>query len=158
MTTQSQTIEIIEATPKHADSVADLVLALLVELEPHARETLSQQGLPATTRTLLSDGQIIALLAFDKHTPIGVLTLHACAAIYAGGVFGEISELYVAPAYRSQALGQQLIDAAMAKARVLGWKRLEVGSPPADAWPRSVRFYESNGFRASGTRLARHIV
>lgn len=76
-----------------------------------------------------------------------------CAAIYAGGVFGEISELYVRPEYRSSEIGGLLLSSALEKARELKWKRLEVGSPPPNENPRTIKFYEKKGFKCTGSRL-----
>ncbi len=44
---------------------------------------------------------------------IGVITLHECAAIYAGGIFGEISELYVKPEFSSLKVGELLLASAI---------------------------------------------
>ena len=48
---------------------------------------------------------------------VGVVTLNECAAIYSGGRFGEISELYVVPDYRSKGVGAMLMEAAVALGR-----------------------------------------
>ena len=43
---------------------------------------------------------------------VGVLTLNECAAIYTGGKFGEIPELYVELNLRSAGIGPMLLEAA----------------------------------------------
>ncbi len=88
---------------------------------------------------------------------MGVITLHECAAIYAGGVFGEISELYVTPAFRSQGVAAALLLEAQAEGVARGWKRLEVGAPTQPKWHRTLAFYETQGFLETGPRLRRLI-
>ncbi|WP_432470375.1 GNAT family N-acetyltransferase [Amphritea sp. HPY] len=109
------------------------------------------------TQTLLSSSKIWAFLARHDEQTVGGITLHECAAIYAGGVFGEISELYVKPQYRSSEIGSLLLKAAIAKGRQLGWKRFEVGSPPSAESPGTIKFYEEKGFVCTGSRLRRLI-
>lgn len=148
-------IQTEEATIEQVEMVASLVKALLIELEPEAESELQQMDMVQIASALFRKGKLFAILAKDGERAVGVLTLHECASIYAGGLFGEISELYVLPAYRSKQVGQILLDAAVAKAKNMSWKRLEVGSPPPEQWPRTVKFYESNQFEATGTRLRR---
>ena len=151
------TIKTKEVTIEQASTVASLVKALLVELEPDAESEINKIDMTQIASDLFRKGKLFAILAKDGQLPVGVLTLHECAAIYAGGLFGEISELYVLPEYRSKKVGQMLLDAAEQKAKTVGWKRLEVGSPPPEEWPRTVKFYENNQFDATGTRLRRII-
>lgn len=153
----SNHIAIEEVTVTAAETVAALVKKLLIELEPEEEEGINRMDLVQITTDLMNAGKVFALLAKDGVAPVGVLTLHECAAIYAGGIFGEISELYVDPAYRSKQVGQMLLDAAEKKGSAMGWVRLEVGSPPPQDWPRTVGFYEKNQFVATGTRLRRLI-
>ncbi len=108
-----------------------------------------------TTRKLLAAGDIAALLLLVDERPAGVVTLNQCAAIYAGGRFGEICELYVGPDDRSAGLGQRLVEAAVDYAREAGWTRLEVGAPPQPEWQRTTDFYLANGFTLVGPRLRR---
>lgn len=146
-------IHIIEAAENDAKIVAVLIAELLTELEPEAEKDIKQMGLAQIAASLLAQEKIWVLLAKQDEQCIGVVTLHECAAIYAGGVFGEISELYVKPKYRSAKVGEQLILAAKQKAKARHWKRLEVGTPPAEGHARTVRFYEAQGFMATGIRM-----
>ena len=148
-----QNIQVIEVFEQHSKQVADLVTELLLELEPDEADKLQTMRLDQLTRSLLRSSKIRAFIAVHENTSIGVITLHECAAIYAGGVFGEISEFYVKPEYRCEKVGELLLSAAMDKGRELAWKRLEVGSPPAEASGRAIKFYESKGFECTGSRL-----
>ena len=150
-----ESVVVLEAKSEHTGAVASLVERLLIELEPEAQDEIRRLGVPSVAERLLNSGKIIAFLALVDGAPAGVATLHECAAIYAGGIFGEISELYVAPEFRSRRIGQQLLDAISRKAEELGWNRIEVGSPPPDEWQRTLQFYEKNGFVSTGTRLRR---
>lgn len=84
---------------------------------------------------------------------VGVLTLNECASISAGGKFGEITEMYVQSAFRSQGIGASLIRAALEFGRLREWTRLEVGAPPDPPWARSSAFHRRNGFKDWGPRL-----
>ena len=146
-------IEIVEASKDDVIEVTDLVAALLLELEPESKEEIVGMPLASIALSLFDARKIFAFLAIDGGTPIGVITLHECAAIYAGGLFGEISEMYIKPEYRSCAIGKLLIQASIRKAQELNWQRIEVGTPPPETWQRTVKFYENNSFKATGTRL-----
>jgi GNAT superfamily N-acetyltransferase len=99
-------------------------------------------------------GRFLALLAKDESdAAIGVLTLSASFALYAGGEYGVIDEMYVRPEYRCRGVGRQLVDAAIAIAREKGWFRLDVTGPEDERGDRAVRFYETMGFEFSGPKL-----
>lgn len=146
-------VEIRKTTAADAGIVARYVHALLSELSPGT--PFSQSSLEDTARSLLADGAVIALFAVSNGTPVGLITLNECAAIYAGGRFGEISELYVEPDYRSKGVAPALLAAAAAIGNERGWKRLEVGAPNQPAWARTLAFYLREGFLEVGPRLRR---
>lgn len=150
-------IEIIKMTAANYHDVANLVADLLIELQPSAKQEIQNTPIQSTTYELLIQSKIWAFLAKKDQAYIGVITLHECAAIYAGGIFGEISELYVKPEYRSLNIGEMLIKQAIVKGQELHWKRLEVGSPPTENSPRTIGFYQRNGFMCTGSRLRKLI-
>ena len=135
--------------------VSSLVKELILELEPESREEISGMNLSQITKNLIGSGKVYAFIAREGENPIGIITLHECAAIYAGGLFGEISELFVKQEFRSCNVGQRLLASAMELANQLGWNRLEVGAPPAQKWSRTISFYKENGFKEIGPRLRR---
>lgn len=141
-------IAIREAEGRDAPVVAGLVAALLSELS--GKDVV---GLGAVTETVLQREDVTGLLAFDAATPVGVLMLNQCAAIYAGGMFGEISELYVTRDWRSHGVASVLLARAQSIARVRGWRRLEVGAPGQPDWARTLAFYRREGFDEVGPRL-----
>jgi len=147
-------IEIIDASSNSID-VAELVKELLIELEPAAKDKIEKTDMESIAKSLLEPEKIWAFLARYNGKYVGVITLHECASIYAGGIFGEISELYVKPEFRSLNVGELLLNSAIKKGQQRSWKRLEVGSPPPDESPRTIKFYEKKGFLSTGTRLRR---
>lgn len=99
-------------------------------------------------------GRFLALLAKDESgDAIGVLTLSASFALYAGGEYGVIDEMYVRPEYRCRGAGRQLLEAAVAIARRRRWFRLDVTGPLDERGDRAVRFYEKRGFEFTGPKL-----
>ncbi len=148
-----------QATGADHDIVTALVLRLLSELFDPVGCGYSRQTLAPAVEKLIRDGsRSWALLAcLDQDPPIGILTLNECTAIYAFGHFGEISELYVEPEYRSAGVGAALVDEAIRFGRERGWSLLEVGAPDVPRWQRTVDFYLRCGFSMVGPRLTRDL-
>ena len=147
-------IAVRQAAPEDAATVATLVFELLLELAPCHAGTPTVDELMPVAAGLLGDDDVWAYLAATRDgRAIGVLTLNECAAIYARGRFGEISELYVRPDHRSAGVAAKLIDAAAAFGRARGWRIIEVGAPDLPRWQRTVDFYKRYGFTEIGPRL-----
>jgi len=144
----------IEIRPAHVDE-APIVAVLIARLLAELGDRVDSRAVLDTTRKLLAAGDVAALLLLVDGRPAGVVTLNQCAAIYAGGRFGEICELYVGPEDRSAGLGSRLIEAAVDHACNAGWARLEVGAPAQPRWQRTTDFYLANGFTLVGPRLRR---
>jgi GNAT superfamily N-acetyltransferase len=127
----AEDIRVVEATAGDADKVGGMICALLAELFAANIETFDREKVCRDAATLLADGTgVWGLMArAGAGEPVGVLMLNECAAIYAGGEFGEISEFYVAPSHRSAGVGALLVDAAAQFGRDRGWPELEVGAP-----------------------------
>ena len=139
--------------PKDAPVVAMLLHGLFDELDSGKGPSLA--SLERTAGDVLASAAIDGILAYHDDQPVGVIMLNECLAIYAGGGFGEITELYVLPAYRSRGVAAKLLEAATEIAREKGWKRFEVGAPGQPAWRRSLEFYIREGFEEVGPRLRR---
>ncbi|MEM7208534.1 MAG: GNAT family N-acetyltransferase [Pseudomonadota bacterium] len=148
-------IAIRQATSEDADSVGRLVYSLIREIVPEFNERRSVDAYSAIAKNLMADSpRVWAFVGSDSNgSDIALLTLHECAAIYAEGIFGEISELYVTPDFRSGGVGAKLIDAAVTFAKQRGWSVLEVGAPDVPRWQKTVDFYRSYGFEMVGPRL-----
>ncbi|MFM0198798.1 GNAT family N-acetyltransferase [Paraburkholderia fungorum] len=137
--------------PGDARAVADLVEALLAELhngelEPADRVSIVEAVLSQTNRNF-------GYVALEGNRPIGVLLMTEGMAIYAGGKFGQITELYVLPEYRSGGVAAALVREAAKFGKKRGWQRLDVGAPHQPRWARTLAFYLSAGFVEVGPRL-----
>jgi GNAT superfamily N-acetyltransferase len=147
-------VDIRLAGEADVDSVARLVLELFEELASPRDSGYRPEEVTRTVRELLQGSDPVwALLAEADGQGIGVLTLNECASIYAGGRFGEISELYVRAPFRALGVGNRLLEAAVQFARRREWCRLEVGAPEIPKWERTVNFYRHAGFSEVGPRL-----
>jgi len=135
--------------------VAEFVWRLLDELSGGEAPDLAK--VRTTTQLVLQLESVTGLLALVDETPVGLLMLNECAAIYAGGRFGEISELYVEPEFRSDGVAAKLIEDAVRLGQGRNWNRLEVGAPDQPVWKRTFDFYLRNGFAEVGPRLRKLI-
>lgn len=138
-------------TRNSISTVAGFVARLIEEFAPEATPDLA--AMTETTRELIVSKAITGFIASNKDGPIGVLMLNECAAIYAGGRFGEITELYVRPEFRSMGVAAALVARAVDEGKKRGWKRLEVGAPEQPRWARTLTFYRRAGFADVGPRL-----
>jgi GNAT superfamily N-acetyltransferase len=137
--------------PTDARSVAHLVDELLAELhngelEPADRVSIAEAVLNQTSRSF-------GYVALEGDSPVGVLLMTEGMAIYAGGTFGQVTELYVRPECRSGGVAAALVRAAAKFGKERGWKRLDVGAPDQPRWVRTLAFYLSAGFVEVGPRL-----
>ena len=146
-------IVVQQAGPEDFERVGRLTYALLAELYPELG--YERDGCVDSARTLLAggDGVWSFLATTQDDRDVGVVVLNEHAAIYAGGRFGEISELYVVPDGRSKNVGALLTEAAAAFGRKREWPFIEVGAPSVPAWQRTVDFYLKRGFEEVGPRL-----
>ncbi|SOZ37728.1 GNAT family N-acetyltransferase [Cupriavidus neocaledonicus] len=136
-----------------AVTVARFVHALVGELS--GGKDLGMEAATRNAETVLADANVVAVMACAGDEPVGVIILNECSAIYAGGRFGLITELYVRPDMRSRGIAPRLIAAALQQGRERGWTRLEVGAPAQPKWERTLAFYLGNGFEEVGPRLRR---
>jgi GNAT superfamily N-acetyltransferase len=139
------------ATVRDATYVGRFVDALLMELS--GSPSKYDERVKSAERLLALEERIFGFLAFEQEEPIGVIMVSESAAIYAGGMFGVITELYVVPGRRSAGLAKMLIDAAASLGRKRAWRQIEVGAPHQPAWERSLKFYLRAGFVEIGPRL-----
>lgn len=104
--------------------------------------------------SLVSENKYWIFVAKDKLLKeyIGFVSLYESYALYAQGAYGTIPELYIRSAWRSQAIGQQLLMTAKAWAIEKQWTRLEVTTPPLPIFDRTLHFYQTHGFEISGGR------
>jgi len=147
-------INIVMAGPAESEIVGELVYSLLMELFSEQIHLFPIEKMKKAAAELLIPGSgVWSFLAMNGDEVVGMMNLNECAAIYAGGKFGEISELYIKPDFRSQKIGAQLITQARDFARERAWEILEVGAPDVPRCQRTVNFYLNNGFSEIGPRL-----
>lgn len=147
-------ISISRAAPDQLAIVLDLVHRLLVELSDDPAEFAGWSAEEVRPVLESSGNQFAAFLAqAPGGEAVGVATLTEAVAAYAQGRYGIISELYVAPAYRSLGVGALLLTAVSQFGRDRGWRRLDVTAPPGGRWQRTVDFYRKNGFVFTGPKL-----
>jgi GNAT superfamily N-acetyltransferase len=90
---------------------------------------------------------------------VGVLAASWQSAPHVPGRYATIQDLWVARAWRSDAIGAALVEALCARARALGMARVEVGLPRASfaGIAATARFYGANGFEGLGERMRRRL-
>lgn len=149
-------MQVIQAEPADAESLAELVGALLTEIMTVIGEAAFDYDVEQSSErlhSLLKQERCYVLYARNSEGGIaGFAALYESVALYAGGEFGTISEFYVRPEYRSSGIGAEICDAVKAFAEDRGWQRLEVTTPPLPAFERTLAFYERQGFTVSGGR------
>lgn len=151
-----QEIKIKKATEKDLDIIVDLVAKLLLDFNDRSgsKFIVNRDKLKGVTKKLITRTNFGAFIAYDsKNIPIGLITLTEAFAIYNGGDFGVITELYVDGNSRSKGIGKLLLKSAFKFAEEMNWTKIEVGAPNSDDWPRTLEFYLRNGFKPKGPKL-----
>ncbi len=154
MSSPSEAATIVRVSSESAGPVLGLVAQLLRELGEEGEEAgpLDEAALTATWRA--EEARQFAFLAYSRDgTAIGAVTVTEAFALYAGGRYGIINEMYVVPSHRSSGVGGQLIHAVQSLGREKGWRRLDVTAPESARWARTRRFYERQGFAFAGPKL-----
>jgi GNAT superfamily N-acetyltransferase len=160
-------IDIRVAQADELEIVLGLVEELLAELGDEGQEFAGIDRVKLRADLERERGRFQALLARDvSGRPIGVLTLSTGFALYAGGQYGVIDEVYVRPECRDREVGRRMVEAAVDIAREQHWFRLDVTGPvgavgagqaeaagPGTGADRVVRFYEDLGFEFTGPKL-----
>jgi GNAT superfamily N-acetyltransferase len=148
-------IQIVQARPEDADTVATLVGELLQEIMAAVNDKVfafHHDDTVVRACSWLKDGLYTVLLAYERSEPVGFLALYQSYALYTEGEYGTIPEFYVRQPYRSQGVGTALLMEAKGIGRLKGWTRLEVTTPPLPQFDRTLAFYQQQGFSLSGGR------
>lgn len=144
------------AQPHEVYAVLELIEELLMELEDERVEIpwVNREKLQADIRrnldieagTKAGPGRLMAVLAKDPNgVAVGLLTLVESFALYAGGGYGIIDEMYVRPEYRGQDVERQLLDEAVAIATRRKWFHLDITGREGDRNERAARFSRGLG-------------
>jgi GNAT superfamily N-acetyltransferase len=99
----------------------------------------------------------VILVARVRSDVVGVLTASWQLAMHVPGRYALIQDLWVHRAWRSRAIGADLITALVDLAREQGVARIEVGLPRESfaGIDATARFYREQGFDTLGPRMRR---
>jgi GNAT superfamily N-acetyltransferase len=151
----NRAVTIEKAIASDAAEIAAMVGELLGEITDVVGAPVFSFDLAATTnrlRDFIECKKYFVLVARHDNSIVGFITLYEGCALYAGGSFGVIPELYVRPPYRSKNVGRHLVSDAKRFGGSRGWSRLEVTTPPLPHFEKSLAFYEREGFSVTGGR------
>jgi len=150
------TITIHRATVNDTHEVAVMVGELLNEIMTTIGMNVFNFSLDETKARLqdfIDQEKYFVFVAQNGNIgPVGFITLFEGHSLYAEGAFGTIPELFVRPEFRSQNVGQRLVEQAKTFGRSRGWKRLEVTTPPLPQFDKTLAFYEREEFAITGGR------
>jgi GNAT superfamily N-acetyltransferase len=147
---------IIKADIQDSAIVSDLIGNLLSDFNTKSGSDfiIDTKKLKLIVEKLIIRTNYAAFIAYDlDQKPIGLITIAESFAVYNGGDFGVITELYVDKNSRSKGLGKLLLNSAYEFSKTMSWKKIEVGTPNSEEWPRTLKFYKKNGFKTKGTKL-----
>lgn len=146
------TVNIIQADADWSRELAIMTGELLSEIMQLIQQPAFRFDLAEAETTLhryLSEQTYHVFVAIDAAREVqaaGFVSACESHAIYAGGAFGTVPELYVRPEYRRRGIGRSLLDALRAHAVHCGWRKLEVTTPPLPEFRDTLAFYEREGF------------
>jgi len=145
--------DIRELSDNERDLSLDYISRLLAELrdEEDSATNLDRDKIMSDWADASNRHRVFA--AFDGDEILGVISLSECFAVFAGGNYGIINELYVVPEHRSKGVGRLLIEQVVSVANENGWRRLDVTAPLGEKWRRTVSFYIREGFLHTGPKL-----
>lgn len=151
-----ENITIQKATVSVAPEVAVMVGELLDEIMNTVGIQAFNFNLDDTAANLqnfIDQEKYFVFVAYSESSgPVGFITLYESYALYAEGAFGTIPELFVRLEFRSQGVGQRLLEQVKNFGNSRDWKRLEVTTPPLPQFEKTLAFYEREGFVISGGR------
>ncbi len=144
-------INIELADSKNIEKTLKLLTALYLELgeEKESLDYLNEELI----NKILATGNTHIYFGKMGVDIVGLFTLTESQAIYAGGIYGVIDEMYVLPAFRSQKIGKAFLEKIKKISIEKGWKRIDVTAPTEKKWKRTVQFYEKNDFIFTGPKL-----
>jgi GNAT superfamily N-acetyltransferase len=148
------------AIPEDAAAIATMAVALTEEISQRLGVktfNLEPQKTASLCHALLREEKYLALVAIAEDEMIGFVGISEGRALYAEGALATMQEFYVAPPFRANGVGGQLLGAAADLARKRRWNRLEVCTPPLPEFDRSLAFYERHGFEITGGRKLKRL-
>lgn len=157
-------MDIFQLTPEYAPQIAQLIVALTDEIMQRIGDTTHQsfstdvEKATKLLKALMESENYIVFAAIEDNQLIGFASTCESYAIYANGKFGIIQEFYVLPNFRSQKVGEKILEAVTKYAETVEWQRIELSTPPLPAFEKTVGFYQKNNFaRTGGYKMKRMI-
>lgn len=144
-----------KASGKDVEVILSMLIELYTELGEE-RESLTYLSGDLVTLILESRKTEIYLVK-ENNKVVGIFTLTESQAIYAGGKYGVIDEMYIEDSYRGKNIGKEIIRFTSAIARNKGWFRVDVTAPTEEKSDRAKKFYRNNGFVFTGPKYKLYI-
>ena len=139
------------ASKNNFEEVVYMLESLYLELGEE-RESIEFLNI-SLIESITKDGNTLILKATSTNDEIlGILCLSEAQAIYAGGNYGIVNDMYVYPQYRSKYIGKKLIEKAKELAKEKNWKRIEVTAPTSEN-KKTIDFYKKNEFVFTGPKM-----
>lgn len=146
-------MEIRFATKNDAKTVSGMLKALGDEMAERAGAVVN------TDRDLVErlfeeylDTKFRALIFEESGSAIGFATFYESFALYAGGSYMTVTELYMESARRSKGYGATALAWLKEYGKQEGYSRIELTTPPQPEFQRSLDFYLQNDFEVTGGR------
>lgn len=143
------------ASSSDAPAIAHLERALLEEIMDATGQRHFEadfQGLMTLAKKFIEQEKSTFIIAKSGETAVGFLAVYASHALYAGGSYGTISELFGRKEKKSQGIGKLLLSKTREHSEGQNWKFFEVTTPPLPKFGKTITFYKNNGFEVSGGR------
>jgi ribosomal protein S18 acetylase RimI-like enzyme len=141
---------------KDLKDVSYLVADLRTDM--NGRVVCSSKEMYTVLKTSLNDPHYTGYTAKTKTDEIiGYLGINQRFAIYTGGKFFQITELYVLPSTRRRGIARALISAAELHTLTAGATTIELGAPRQEKHPGTLAFYEKQGYTIVGPRLSKDL-
>ncbi|MGV3604364.1 MAG: GNAT family N-acetyltransferase [Dyadobacter fermentans] len=115
---------------------------------------LDRPGFDAAFDRNIASSNITYFLAEIGEKPVGMVSCHIQPLLHHAALVSEIQEMYVQPEYRSQRVGNALMEHVTAFAKGEGAIQMEVTSRATRE--QAHRFYEREGFEKSHVKLVRY--
>ena len=140
-----------KATENECEIILRLLTDLYLELGEE-KESISYLSFDFIKQVLFSNVTEIYLAKVDTKC-VGIFTLTETQAIYAGGKYGVLDEMYITPSYRREKTGQSISKFISVAAQNKKWNRIDVTAPTETKWIRTQQFYHKNGFVFTGQKF-----
>ena len=139
---------------KDISGAAFLVRDLRTEM--NGKKVCSHQEVEAVLFRAMEESSYAGFVVYDgEDRLVGYLGMNRRFALYANGLFFQITELFVLPDMRGKGVGRALVDHVEKMAYGMGGAHIELGAPGEKTHPGTHSFYKALGYRIVGPRLSK---